>query len=152
MPDNIFKKLPNFSKINFVTVRCNKVEYKILMKMEHFFRHLYFSKKWEKNIFFYSSIFYVMRMAHGLLSLYTFIFIHLSHFSPFVRHGCTPLMPRDFINILHAAFTCADPKSTKRYWLLHWIFTLLGSACLKAAHRHVGEINPRPPLCLEHFL
>jgi len=48
----------------------------------------------------------------------------------------------DFINILHTAFTCADPKSAKRHWWLDCIFALLGSWQIKAARKHVGEINP----------
>jgi len=48
----------------------------------------------------------------------------------------------DFINILRAALMHTDSKSTKRYWQLDWIFMLLGSACVKAAHKHVGEIDP----------
>jgi len=33
----------------------------------------------------------------------------------------------NFINMLLAAFTHADPKNVKRYWQLHWNCTLLGS-------------------------
>jgi len=34
----------------------------------------------------------------------------------------------NFINILQAAFTCADPKSTKKYSQAISLFALLGSA------------------------
>ncbi len=34
-----------------------------------------------------------------------------------------------------------DPKSAKRNWQLDLIFTLLGSGCVKAARKHVGEID-----------
>ncbi len=36
----------------------------------------------------------------------------------------------NFTNILRPAFTGAAPKSTKRYWQLDWILTLLGSVCV----------------------
>jgi len=48
----------------------------------------------------------------------------------------------DFTNILRKAFTLADPKSAKRYWWLDCLFRLLGSAHIKAAHKHVGKIDP----------
>jgi hypothetical protein len=38
----------------------------------------------------------------------------------FPRHGL------NFINILHTAFTCADPESVKRYWWLNCIFYAFG--------------------------
>jgi len=40
----------------------------------------------------------------------------------------------NFINILRAAFTHVDPESAKK---------LLGSTHVKAARKHVGEIEPR---------
>jgi len=48
----------------------------------------------------------------------------------------------NFINILCSAFTSADPKSSKGYWQHNWIFMLLGSAGVRAAHKLVGEIDP----------
>jgi len=39
----------------------------------------------------------------------------------------------NFTNVLWAAFTCADPKIAKRHWWLDCLFTLLGSAHIKAA-------------------
>jgi hypothetical protein len=38
---------------------------------------------------------------------------------------CPGISGVNFISILRAAFTLSDPKSAKRYWQLHWIFTLL---------------------------
>ncbi len=37
----------------------------------------------------------------------------------------------------------ADLKSTKRQWWLDCIFALLGSSCVKALRKLVGEIDPR---------
>ena len=48
----------------------------------------------------------------------------------------------NFTNILGAAFTCADPKSAKKLLNLTVFFALLGSAHVKAAHKHVDEIDP----------
>jgi len=47
----------------------------------------------------------------------------------------------NFINVICAAFMPADPKSVKRYWLLNWIFTLLGSEGVKAAHRTLAKLT-----------
>jgi hypothetical protein len=47
-----------------------------------------------------------------------------------------------FINVLRAAFACTVPKSTKRHFRPDCLFALLGSACVKAACKHVGEIDP----------
>ncbi len=43
---------------------------------------------------------------------------------------------------LRTAFTFVDPKSVKRYWRLDWILMLLGTTGIKAAHKHVDEIEP----------
>ncbi len=48
----------------------------------------------------------------------------------------------NFANILHNAFMCTDTKSEKKDWHLDYLFTLLGFACIKAGHKHVGEIDP----------
>jgi len=48
----------------------------------------------------------------------------------------------DFTNVLQAAFTRSDPKSVKRQSSHKCHFALLGSAGVKAARKHVGEINP----------
>jgi hypothetical protein len=50
----------------------------------------------------------------------------------------------NFINILCRVFTGADPKSVKNSVKLSNIFALLGSACMKAARKPVGEINNQP--------
>ena len=47
-----------------------------------------------------------------------------------------------FTNILRAAFTHADPKSAKKDSQLNQLFALFGSASIKAAHKHVDEIDP----------
>jgi len=43
----------------------------------------------------------------------------------------------NFINILPK-----DPKSTKRYWQLDWIFMLLGSAPKKGARKTLVKLSP----------
>ena len=43
---------------------------------------------------------------------------------------------------LHAAFTRADPKSEKKTSHVMQLFALSGSACIKAARKHVDEIDP----------
>jgi len=50
----------------------------------------------------------------------------------------------NFTNILHKAFKCADTKSRKNVKPSAF-FKLLGSVCIKAARKHVGEIY-RPAL------
>jgi len=47
----------------------------------------------------------------------------------------------NYTNIFRAAFACADPKRAKRHWWLDCHYALLGSAFVKAAHKHVGEID-----------
>ena len=53
----------------------------------------------------------------------------------------------------------ADPKSAKKVSQVKQLFVLLGSASLKAAHKHVDEIQPelfteifRISFDLAHFL
>jgi len=41
-----------------------------------------------------------------------------------------------------AAFMGADPKSVKIQSSLQYLFALLGYTCIKAACKHVGEIDP----------
>jgi hypothetical protein len=48
----------------------------------------------------------------------------------------------NFINVLQAAFTSADTKSTKRNWWFHRLVVLLGSAHVKAAWKNVDKIDP----------
>jgi len=47
----------------------------------------------------------------------------------------------NFINILLKAFTLADPKSAKKHSQIISLF-LCFWGCVKAAHKHVGEIDP----------
>ena len=47
----------------------------------------------------------------------------------------------NFTNILQAAFTHADPKSAKKTVKLSSFFALLGSACVKAAHRMLVKLT-----------
>ncbi len=48
----------------------------------------------------------------------------------------------NFTNVSRATFVHEDPKSIKRHWLHDYLFALLGSASIKAAHKHVDEIEP----------
>ncbi len=47
----------------------------------------------------------------------------------------------NFINVLRAAFACADPKSTKND-NLNVFFMLLGPSCVKAARRMLVKMTP----------
>jgi len=53
----------------------------------------------------------------------------------------------NFINILHAAFTQADPESAKKDSQVKQLFALSGSASVKAGHKHVDEIESRIQIC-----
>ncbi len=48
----------------------------------------------------------------------------------------------DFTNILWAALTCKDPKSSKWHCWLDCLFALLGSACIKAARKMLVKWIP----------
>jgi len=48
----------------------------------------------------------------------------------------------NFINVLRAAFTLTDPKSVKIHCQCNWIFTFLGSACIKAVGRTLMKLTP----------
>ncbi len=48
----------------------------------------------------------------------------------------------NFIKVLQAAFTHADPKSTNKTVKLSVFFALLGSVCAKAAHRMLVKLTP----------
>jgi hypothetical protein len=48
----------------------------------------------------------------------------------------------DFINVLQAAFTFADPKSVKKTDFLTVFCALSGSAHVKAAHRTLMKLTP----------
>jgi hypothetical protein len=52
----------------------------------------------------------------------------------------------NFTNVLRAAFTFADHKSTKRHWWLDCLFVILRRAHVKDARKHVGEIDPCLPI------
>jgi len=53
-----------------------------------------------------------------------------------IKAACKMLMKLtlgiNFINVLHTAFTCADPKNGKIQLSCQYIFTLLGSTGIKA--------------------
>jgi len=50
----------------------------------------------------------------------------------------------DFTNITRAAFTHADHKSAKNTVKPSVVFALLGSTCIKAAHRMLMKLTPGP--------
>ena len=58
----------------------------------------------------------------------------------------------NFINVLRASFTRADTKSAKKTVKSNSFFALLGSACVKAVHKHVMKLTPEidfnPPTLL----
>jgi len=57
---------------------------------------------------------------------------------PLIKNKITEV---NFINILPAAFTCADPKSVKKTDNLTVFFMLSGSALAKAARRMLTGVN-----------
>jgi len=48
----------------------------------------------------------------------------------------------DFTKVLQAPFRHVDPKHAKKQSSHLCLFVLLGSKCIKAACKHVGEIDP----------
>ena len=54
----------------------------------------------------------------------------------------TPTAGVNFINILRAAFTSADPKSAKKTVKLSSFFALLGYASVKAASKMLVKLTP----------
>jgi len=59
----------------------------------------------------------------------------------FQLRSTTPFV--NFINVLCTAFTFADPKSVKKSQLSHkYLFTLLGSASIKAVCRTLMKLSP----------
>jgi len=59
------------------------------------------------------------------------------------KQGVVGLTPGvNLINVLRAAFACADPKSVKKDWQLDCLFALFGSVCVKAAHRMLMKLTP----------
>jgi len=57
----------------------------------------------------------------------------------------------NFINVLQTAFRCPDPKSTKRLTSLLYFFPLLGSACIKAAHKVLMKLTPGGKLVKSNY-
>jgi len=53
-----------------------------------------------------------------------------------------PLPSVNFTNVLQAAFTLADTKSTKKTVKSSSFFALSGSASVKAAHRTLVKLTP----------
>jgi len=48
----------------------------------------------------------------------------------------------NFINVLRAAFRCADPKSAKRYFNQQCRFMLLGPMSVKSVHKMFIKLTP----------
>ena len=48
----------------------------------------------------------------------------------------------DFTKVLHAVFGLEDPKSAKWHLWVDCLFAFLVFAHIKAAHKHVGGIDP----------
>ena len=48
----------------------------------------------------------------------------------------------NFINVLQATFTCADPEIAKKTVKSSSCFALLGSSSVKAAHRTLMKLTP----------
>jgi len=48
----------------------------------------------------------------------------------------------NFINVLRAAFTCADPESVKILYNFTVFFMLLGLTCAKAACKTLMKLTP----------
>jgi hypothetical protein len=53
-----------------------------------------------------------------------------------------PMPGVNFINILQAAFTCADPNSAKKIVKLSVFCALSGSVCTKAACKTLLKLTP----------
>jgi len=57
--------------------------------------------------------------------------------------SCPPKGPGvNFTNILHPAFTSADPKSVKIQLSCQYLFSLLGSVRIKAARKMLFKLTP----------
>ena len=54
----------------------------------------------------------------------------------------------DFTNVLQAAFSRADPQKHQKASQVKKLFALSESACVKAACKHVDEIDPCFPSCI----
>jgi len=57
-------------------------------------------------------------------------------------HALHDILGVNFINVLLAAFSCADPKSLKRLYNLTVFFTLLCLARAKAARKTLMKLTP----------
>jgi len=58
-----------------------------------------------------------------------------------VNSRCSMEPGVNLTNILLAAYTSEDSKSTKRHWWLDCLFVISKSACIKALCKHVCEID-----------
>ncbi len=83
------------------------------------------------------------RFRFGISFLVTHVRRKRHLWEKFVRKMLMKLTPGvNYINVLRAAFACTDPKRAKRHWWLDCHYAvILGSAFVKAAHKHVGEID-----------
>jgi len=68
--------------------------------------------------------------------MWTLLLNHRYHTIPYQTTG------GNFINVLQAAFVCADPKSAKKIDNLTVFFTLLGSTPVKADRRMLMKLTP----------
>ena len=75
-----------------------------------------------------------MMFFHSLVSAKR-VYVSLLHY-PF------PSPCVNFINVLRAAFTCADPKSAKKTVKSSSFLALSGSASVKAARRMLMKLTP----------
>ncbi len=57
----------------------------------------------------------------------------------------------NYYNILQTTFALKDPKSAKRQGWLDCLFALLESELVKAACKHVGEIDPKWLIILKDY-
>jgi len=55
---------------------------------------------------------------------------------------CETRLGVNFINILHTAFTHGGPKSVRTLSSCQYLFTLLGSASVKAVRRTLMKLSP----------
>jgi len=75
-------------------------------------------------------------LCHSEWPLISFVFLILL----FIHFFCLGV---NFINVQRAAFTLEDPKSVKNTDGLNYVnWTLLGSACIKAARKALMKLNP----------
>ncbi len=77
-----------------------------------------------------------VRLGGGDPRRLVFIWVHINDVIVILNLG--PISP----TCLWAAFLYKDPKRAKRHWWLDSLFTFLGFSLIKAACKHVGEIDP----------